>query len=58
MNNVLLHLFIFAVHIPVYPAKILTECTLFFISWLVQKNMIFSKKGELPCPHTYKEEKR
>lgn len=50
MNNVLLHLFIFAVHIPVYPAKILTECTLFLISWLVQKNMIFSKKGNCLVP--------
>lgn len=41
LNNVLLQIFL-AVYIPLYPAKILTECTLFLISWLIQKKLIFS----------------
>lgn len=41
LNNILLQIFL-AVYIPLYPAKILTECTLFLISWLIQKKLIFS----------------
>lgn len=41
LNNMLLQIFL-AVYIPLYPAKILTECTLFLISWLIQKKLIFS----------------
>ena len=41
LNNILLQIFM-AVYIPLYPAKILTECTLFLISWLIQKKRIFS----------------
>lgn len=41
LNNILLQIFM-AVYIPLYPAKILTECTLFLISWLIQKKLIFS----------------
>ena len=32
--------------IPVYPAKILTECTLFLISWMIQKRLIFGEEGQ------------
>ncbi len=41
LNNILLQIFL-TVYIPLYPAKILTECTLFLISWLIQKKLIFS----------------
>ena len=37
LNSMFLHL----LHFPVYPAKILTECTLFALSWTIQKKMIF-----------------
>lgn len=43
MNNLLLELFTQIMGIPVYPAKLLTECTLFVISWLVQNFMIFKR---------------
>lgn len=43
LNNVVLHAFLYLIHIPVYPAKILTECTLFLISWMIQKKLIFRK---------------
>ena len=36
MNNIILEALTQIIHMPVYPAKILTECTLFLISWLVQ----------------------
>ncbi|MGI6008038.1 MAG: bifunctional glycosyltransferase family 2/GtrA family protein [Ruminococcus sp.] len=41
LNNILLQAFLIFLHMPVYPAKILTECTLFAVSWLVQKKLIF-----------------
>lgn len=41
MNSVVLEIYTQILHIPVYPAKILTECTLFVISFFVQKKMIF-----------------
>ncbi|WP_216391817.1 bifunctional glycosyltransferase family 2/GtrA family protein [Blautia sp. MSJ-19] len=43
MNNVILESFVQVLRIPVYPAKLLTECLLFLISWTVQKHMIFKK---------------
>lgn len=46
LNSMFLHL----LHFPVYPAKILTECTLFALSWTIQKKMIFraeKRKNEL-----------
>ncbi|MGI6010878.1 MAG: glycosyltransferase [Ruminococcus sp.] len=46
LNNLLLQMFLQLFHIPVYPSKILTECTLFVISWLVQKEFIFKKKAK------------
>lgn len=47
LNNIILQGFLYVLHIPVYPAKILTECTLFLISWLVQKKIIFRKHAEV-----------
>lgn len=41
LNNLLLQVFTVALHIPLYPAKILTECTLFLTSWVAQKKLIF-----------------
>lgn len=44
INSLVLSMFVQILHISVYPAKILTECIMFFISWLVQKKIIFRKK--------------
>ncbi len=44
MNNLILEFFVQVIHFSVYPAKLLTECLLFFISWLVQRYFIFRKK--------------
>lgn len=44
MNNLILETFVQLFHIPVYPAKLLTECLLFVISWLVQRYLIFRKR--------------
>lgn len=41
MNNLCLELLTQVLHIPVHPAKLLTECLLFLISWLIQKHIIF-----------------
>ena len=41
LNSVFLQLFLTVLHIPLYPAKALTECTLFAISWLIQRTVIF-----------------
>lgn len=43
MNNLILGMFTQVFHIPVYPAKLLTECILFVFSWLIQKFVIFRK---------------
>lgn len=50
LNNILLQFFLSVLIIPVYPAKILTECTLFLISWVIQKKLIFGRAGELRIP--------
>ena len=50
LNNILLQFFLSVLKIPVYPAKILTECTLFLISWVIQKKLIFGRKRELRIP--------
>lgn len=50
LNNILLQLFLVVLKIPVYPAKILTECTLFLISWVIQKKLIFCRARELRIP--------
>lgn len=41
MNNLILELWVQVLRVPVHPAKLLTECLLFAISWLVQKHIIF-----------------
>lgn len=43
MNNIILETLTQILNMPVYPAKILTECTLFAISWLVQNFLIFPR---------------
>ena len=43
LNNIVLNLLLAIPGMGVYPAKILTECTLFIISWTVQKFAIFKK---------------
>ena len=50
LNSMFLQMFLHLLHFPVYPAKILTECTLFALSWTIQKKMIFraeKRKNEL-----------
>lgn len=46
MNNMILEVLTQIMHVPVYPAKILTECTLFFVSWMVQNFLIFPRDPE------------
>lgn len=46
-NNLLLELLVQAVRMPVYLAKLLTECLLFVISWMVQTFVIFQKGKRL-----------
>ena len=50
MNNLLLQSFLAIFHMPVYLAKILTECTLFCISWFIQKKIIFRDEKECYIP--------
>lgn len=45
LNNIVLSVFVQVMNLPVYPAKLLTECVLFLISWTVQRQMIFRKRG-------------
>ena len=44
LNSMLLHGFLLNPHMPVYLAKIFTECILFIISWMIQKKVIFKGK--------------
>lgn len=44
LNSIILSLYAGVLRIPVYPAKLLTECTLFVISFLVQSRLIFRKQ--------------
>lgn len=41
MNNIILEILIQILGFPVYPAKLMTECVLFLLSWAVQNRMIF-----------------
>lgn len=41
MNNLILEGFVQIFHMPVHPAKLLTESLLFLLSWLIQKHIIF-----------------
>lgn len=43
MNSLVLQIFTQLFYFSVYPAKILTECTLFVFSWLVQRFVIFRR---------------
>lgn len=47
MNNIILEMLVQVFHMPVYLAKLLTECLLFVLSWLIQKNVIFQKDKRL-----------
>lgn len=47
MNNVILTMFVQGLHMPVYFAKLLTECLLFALSWMIQNYMIFRKEKRL-----------
>lgn len=49
MNSVVLELFVHILHFSVYPAKFLTECVLFLVSWLIQNNVIFRRRGSTGC---------
>lgn len=53
LNNVVLQIFLNFFLIPVYPAKILTECLLFVISWLVQRNVIFAHVNHIHTELTH-----
>lgn len=43
LNSLILNMCMQVFHIPVYPAKLLTEFLLFLFSWLVQNYVIFRK---------------
>lgn len=49
MNSLVLDLLVHRLHFPVYLAKLLTECVLFLVSWLIQNNVIFRGKGGTGC---------
>ena len=51
LNNVCLQAFLQGCHFSVYVSKILTELTLFCISWLVQRCLIFRKKNGTTSGH-------
>ena len=44
LNNLILEGLMSFLSLPAYLAKLITECILFLISWLVQNKMIFKKK--------------
>ena len=46
-NNLILDFFLKWLFIPLYVAKIMTEITLFIISWTVQRKFIFQDKKEI-----------
>lgn len=43
MNNVILEIFVQFLGFSVYPAKLMTECVLFLLSWMIQNRIIFRK---------------
>ena len=45
LNNLVLGTIVQFFYLPVYPAKLLTECLLFVFSWSVQKYIIFRRDG-------------
>lgn len=44
INSVVLELFVHILHFPVRPAKLLTECVLFLVSWMIQNKVIFDRR--------------
>lgn len=44
MNSLILETFVQILHMSVYPAKLLTECLLFVLSFLIQNGMIFRNR--------------
>lgn len=48
LNNVILEAFLTLFYVPVYGAKLATECILFLLSWLIQNKVIFRKRKALP----------
>lgn len=47
MNNLILEGLVQLLGISVYPAKLLTECVLFILSWLIQNRVIFGKERKV-----------
>lgn len=47
LNSIVRQGLLVFLRIPVYPAKIMTECILFLLSWIIQKKIIFQKKGDI-----------
>lgn len=47
MNNLILEMLVQLMHVSVYPAKLMTECILFVLSWLIQSGVIFRKEKRL-----------
>lgn len=47
LNNIILGFFTGIMQISVYPAKLMTECVLFIISWMVQRQIIFRKNRHI-----------
>lgn len=45
MNSIILEALVQILHFSVYPAKLLTECLLFVLSFLIQNCMIFRNKA-------------
>lgn len=43
VNNLVLEVFLHVLDVPVYLAKLCTECLLFLVSWMVQEHIIFKK---------------
>ena len=44
MNNVILEIFVQFLGFSVYLAKLMTECVLFLLSWMIQNRVIFRKE--------------
>lgn len=51
MNNVILEIFVQFFDFSVYPAKLITECVLFLLSWMIQNRVIFLKEKRLRNAH-------
>ena len=54
MNNFILETFVQVLHFSVYPAKLMTEVSLFLVSWFVQKYFIFKRNDSFMFRKTVK----